>query len=445
MTRTLLTLITFLVMGSVLAQDESIPAFSMQEAVSYGVRNHKDMNIAANELKRAEQQMVEARAIGIPQINAGVDYNYFIQLPTSLIPAQFINPAAPEGEFLEVAFGTKNNLTAQATLSTLIFDGTYLMALKASKKFIEFSKVNYENQKVALINNIKKAYLPPLLLKENLKTIEQNIKSLEKLYFETNEMYKEGIVEKLDVDKLALSVDNMKVMKKDLEKNFEIAVDALKIQMGFPMEKKIMLTETVTSLSEELNEDLLTKAMEYSQRSEYRLLEHSKVMSELNVKRYQRGYWPSLSGFINYQQVVQGDDIINDPISTPASIAGLSLSIPIFDGFMKKAKIQQAKLDVENVLLQKDLLTSAIDFQLKSSRDSYFNALDKVQSRQKNLNLAEEIFQTAQEKYKEGVGSSLEIIQAEQSLQDSQQNYLRALYEFVLAKIDVEIALGKTQ
>jgi outer membrane protein len=443
MTRTLLIIIGMLSFAWLHAQDGNIPSFSMQEAVSYGVQNHKDMSIAANELKKAEQQMIEARAMGIPQINAGVDYNYFIQLPTSLIPAQFINPNAPDGEFLELAFGTKNNLTAQATLSTLIFDGTYLMALQASKKYIEFSKMNFENQKIALSNNIKKAYLPPLLLKENLKTIEKNIKSLEQLYFETNEMYKEGFVEKLDVDKLALTVDNMKVLKKDLKKNLEIAVDALKVQMGFPIEEDIELSETVASLSEELNEDLLTQSMQYAQRSEYRLLEHSKIMSELNVKRYKRGYWPSLSGFINYQQVVQGDDILNDPISTPASVAGLSLSIPIFDGFMKKAKIQQAKLDVENVVLQKDLLTNAIDFQLKSSRDSYFNALDNVQSRQKNLNLAEEIFNTAQEKYKEGVGSSLEIIQAEQSLQDSQQNYLRALYEFVLAKIDVQIALGK--
>lgn len=442
MIRILLLFTGILLMHSALGQDE-VRTFSIEEAVQYGFENHNDMDIAANELERARQQMVEAKAIGIPQLSAGVDYNYFIQLPTSLIPAQFIDPTAPEGEFLELAFGTKNNLTAQATLSTLIFDGTYLMALQASKKYIEMARVSLENQKVTLSNNIKKAYLPPLLLQENIKTIQRNIEILEQLYFETDEMYKAGFVEKLDVDKLALSVDNMKVLEKDLAKNYAIALDALKVQMGYPIEEPISLTETIESLSEALDEAALTIKMDYNTRSEFRLLNHSKIMSELNVKRFKRGYWPSLSGFINYQQVIQGDDIFTDPISTPASVAGVSLSIPIFDGFMKKSKIQQAKLDVENVVYQQELLTNVIDFQLKSARDSYFNALDNVESRKKNLNLAETIFNTAQEKYKEGVGSSLEIIQAEQSLQDSQQNYLRALYDFVLAKIDVEIALGR--
>lgn len=443
MTRTILILIGMFFLGSAFAQGDRVPSFSMQEAVAFGYQNHRDLSIAANELEKARQQMVEARAIGLPQVNAGVDYNYFIQLPTSLIPEQFINPNAPDGQFLEIAFGTKNNLTAQATLSTLLFDGTYLMALQASKKYIEFAKVNFDNQRITLGNNIKKAYLPPLLLKENIQTVQKNIEILEQLYFETDEMYKAGFVEKLDVDKLALTVDNMKMLKKDLEKNYKIALDALKMQMGYPIAESLELSETIQSLSADMDQDLLTKTMDYNDRPEFRLLNHSKIMSELNVKRYKRGYWPSLSGFLNYQQVIQGDDLFNDPISTPASVTGISLNIPVFDGFMKKAKIQQAKLDVENVVHQQELMTNVIDFQLESARESFVNAQENVKSRQKNLDLAEEIFDMAQEKYKEGVGSSLEIIQAEQSLQDSQQNHLRALYEFVLAKIDMQIALGK--
>jgi outer membrane protein TolC len=435
--------IILFISGTVFSQTEIVPSFTMEEAIAFGLENHEDIQIAANELERARQQMIEARAIGLPQLNAGVDYSYFIKLPTSLIPAQFLNPQAEEGEFLELSFGTKNNLTASATLSTLIFDGTYLMALQASRKYIDMAKVSYENQRIALSNDIKKAYLPPLLVRENIQTVTRNIEILEQLYFETNEMYRAGFVEKLDVDKLFLTVDNMKVLKKDLEKNYQITLDALKVQIGYPIEKPMELTETVLSLSGELDESLLIAAMDYEERPEFRLLNHSRIMSELNVKRYQRGYWPSLSGFLNYQQVIQGDDLFNDPISTPASVAGLTLTVPIFDGFMKKSRIQQAKLDVENIVLQQDMMTDVIDFQLKSARESYLNALENVKSRKRNLDLAGEIFEMTQDKYKEGVGSSLEIIQAEQSLQDSQQNYLRALYDFVLAKIDVQIALGK--
>jgi len=214
--------------------------------------------------------------------------------------------------------------------------------------------------------------------------------------------------------------------------------------MGYPLSENIELSESVESLSGELEEMMLVTNMNYSNRTEFNLLNHTKIMSELNVKRYQRGYWPSLSGFVNYQQVIQGDDLFDNPNSSPTSIAGLSLSIPIFDGLMKRAKIQQAKLDVQNVIHQQDLMTNAIDFQLKAAKENYYNSLENIKSRQKNKELAEYIFNTAKEKYKEGVGSSLEIIQAEQSLQDSQQNYLRALYDFVIAKLDVEIALGKS-
>lgn len=443
MRRTILILIALFSLGVSFAQTNEVMSFNLQEAIEYGYKNHKDLGIAANEMQRAREQMVEARSMGIPQLNAGVDYNYFIKLPTSLIPANFLNPMAPDGEFAEISFGTKNNLTASATLSTLIFDGTYLMALKASKQYIDFAKLNFENQKTVLGNSIKKAYLPPLLIQENVKTIEKNISSLEKLYNETNEMYKAGFVEKLDVDKLALTVDNMRVLKNDLQKNYQLALDALKLQMGFPIDEEIVLKESVESLSGELEEELLSLPIDYAFRTEYQVVDQSIELGELNVQRYKRGYWPSMSGFVNYQQVIQGDDLFNDPISTPTSIAGMSLSIPIFDGLYKKAKIQQAKLDVRNAELQKGLLENAIDFQLKAARKNYFNALEKIKSRKQNLELAESIFNITQEKYKEGVGSSLEIIQAEQSLQDSQQNYLNALYDFIVAKIDVEIALGK--
>jgi len=166
-------------------------------------------------------------------------------------------------------------------------------------------------------------------------------------------------------------------------------------------------------------------------------------LSKMKVDRYKRGYWPSLSGFVNYQQVIQGNNLFTNSISTPTSIAGLALKVPIFDGLYKKSKIQQAKLDLNNVQIQKDLLKSGIDFQLKASRENYINALETIKSRKKNLELAELIFSTVQTKYKEGVGSSLEIIQSEQSLHQSQQNYLNALYDFIIAKLDVEIALGR--
>jgi len=439
MNRLLIFLLSLFIVGQLAGQETR--SFSMEEAISFGLDNHQEMKLASNELKRAREQMVEATSMGLPQINAGVDYSHFIKLPTSLVPAEFFGGEA--GSFAELQFGTKNSLKASATLSTLLFDGTYLTALKASKRYINFAKINYENSERNLRNQIKTTYLPPLLLQENIKTIAKNVSSLDKLLNETNEMYKAGFVEKMDVDKLSLTVENMKVLKKDLEKNYSLAVDALKMQIGYPLKQEISLTETIEGLSDELDEEVLTIKMDYASRIEYNVLKHSEELSKLNIDRYKRGYWPSLSGFVTYQQEIQGENLLNDPFSSPISIAGLSLKIPVFDGLYKDAKIQQAKLDLDNVRVQQHLLEDGIDFQVKAARKNYFNALENIELRKKNLELAENIFNTSQDKYKEGVGSSLEIIQSEQSLHDSQQNYLNALYNFIIAKIDVEMAFGR--
>lgn len=433
-----------LLLGSIslsIAQD--VPTFSMKEAVDYSYGNHLNMKMAENKIRTAEQEMIEVRAIGIPQVNATVDYTHFLKLPTTLIPAQFFNPMAGEGEFAEVAFGTKNNLTAAASLNTLLFDGTYLTALKASKAVAEMAVLDYQNDKAQLRDAVKKAYLPPLLIMENIKTVKENIQVLEKMHFETNEMFKEGFVEKLDVDKLFLSLDNMKVTLEDLEKSYKTALDALKIQIGYPLDQDLELTESVDLLSAPLadfNEDAV---IDYMQRSEYRMLEQNKVLQGLNIDRYKKGYWPSLSGFLTYQQQIQGDDLFDNPSNTPAAFAGVQLRVPIFDGFSKRALKAQAQITLENVRHSQELLKSSIDLQVTIAHRNYKNALEKIESRKRNVELAERIFEIAQIKYREGMGSSLEIIQAEQSLFQSQQNYIQALYDFIVAKIDLEIAYGK--
>ena len=278
---------------------------------------------------------------------------------------------------------------------------------------------------------------------ENIKTVKENIAVLEKMHYETNEMYKEGFVEKLDVDKLALSLDNMKVSLDDLEKSYKSAMDALKMQIGYPLDQELDLLESVDDLSEPLADFNEDATIDYMQRTEYRMLEQNKELQELNIDQYKKGYWPKLSGFLTYQQQVQGDDLFDNPSSTPAAFAGLQLSIPIFDGFAKKAKKAQAQIELENVMHSQILLKSSIDLQVKIAHRNYKNALEKIESRQRNVELAERIFDIAQIKYKEGLGSSIEIIQAEQSLFQSQQNYMQALYDFIVAKIDLEIAYGK--
>jgi outer membrane protein TolC len=215
------------------------------------------------------------------------------------------------------------------------------------------------------------------------------------------------------------------------------------MQIGYPMDQELRLTESVDILSTPLTDFNDDATIDYMQRTEYRMLEQNKVLQGLNIDRYKKGYWPSLSGFLTYQQQIQGDALFDNPSNTPAAFAGLQLKVPIFDGFSKKALKAQAQIGLENVKYSQQLLKSSIDLQVKIAHRNYKNALDKIESRERNVQLAERIFEIAQIKYREGMGSSIEIIQAEQSLFQSQQNYIQALYDFIIAKIDMEIAYGR--
>ncbi len=433
--------ILIIIFGLSVVNAQESSSFTMDQAVEYAYTKQLEVRLSQNKIADAKQQIKELRSTGLPQVNGTIDYNHFIKIPTSVVPAKFFNPMAPEDELAELQFGTKNNLTASATLSTLIFDGSFLVALQAAKSSVNYANANLEKTQQNIKSNVKKAYLPPLLLAENILTVQKNISSLQKMHHEMSEMYKAGFIEQLDVDRISLSIDNLESTLSDLEKNKTLSLNALKFQMGFPLSQELELTDIISL--EELNKSsLLESELDYNNLVDIKIFKELKTLNKLNIKRYKAGYLPSLTGFVSYQRVIQGANLFKDSHSSPTSIAGLAMKVPIFDSFRKKHQIQRAKLALEAIEIQEELVKTGIDFSVQTAKNNYRNTKEKILDRQKNVDLAKRIYATTQTKYREGVGSSIEMIQAEQSLYQSQQNYFTSLYDFMKAKIDLEIALG---
>jgi len=181
----------------------------------------------------------------------------------------------------------------------------------------------------------------------------------------------------------------------------------------------------------------------YEKRPEVRVLELGINLNQLNVDLNKSGYLPSLAAFGSYQQSAQGNNLFDNPVWVPSAVVGLQLNVPIFDGFEKRAKINRAKLDLEEAMMQKTRLERAINLEVSNARTSYQNAMKRLDTRDKNMKLANRIYETTRIKYKEGVGSSLEISQAEQALYDAQQNYIQARYDLLVAKRALDKALGE--
>ena len=248
----------------------------------------------------------------------------------------------------------------------------------------------------------------------------------------------------MDVDRLELTIANLKVEKENLERQIGTTMNNFKQLMNFPIETELIIEDNLGRVVPVPAAKDLTGPIDYYKRRDYKVAETGIELNELNEQYVKNLYLPSLNFNFSYNQAFQGDRIFNDPTSfwAPTVIAGLSLRAPIFDGFGKKAKVQRAKLTTEIAKVKQQQFARLIDREVANARIDYQSALDREQSQQRNIALAERIYTTAQVKYKEGVGSSLEIAQAEQSLFSAQQNHLQALFDLLIAKLSLDVALG---
>ena len=434
-------LFLFLFIGTMLHAQEKT-SFTLEEAVHYAMENSLTLKNSLIDITDADEAILENRAFGLPRVNFGVNYQYFLELPVSLVPAEFFGGAP--GEFSELTFGTKNNLTASLEASTMVFDWSYFTGLRAARTYRNVASQQVLTSQREVRNQVQSAYLPPLILEESKKTLQKNISNLEKLLFETKELYKAGFVEQLDVDRLELSLANLSSEVENLDNQKDLAYNVLKFTMGYPMEKPISINDEIDKLLVNASEiDMTDPSTFLRNRPEVRLAELGIQMSELNVEYQKSTLYPSLSAFGQYQQQAQGNKLF-DSQWFDVAVVGLQLNVPIFNGLGTKSKINRAKLEVEKA--QNDLrqLERVINMEVGNARIAYINAQRKVENQIKNVTLAQKIYDTTQIKYKEGVGSSLEITTAEQELFRTQQNLIQAKYDLLQAKMELDKALGKS-
>ncbi len=445
----ILTIACLLVLASGLRAQSG--SFSMQEAILYAKENHRDVKKSLLDIADADGNIKEFTAIGLPKLNGGVELQHFIDVPTSIIPQGSFFAGDPDlglppnpAQDLEVQFGVKNNLTASLSAEFLLFDGSFLVGLKGARLFRDLiaKRANISKDDVAVAT--AKAYLGVLVAYKNLDIIDKNIASLQSIHDETYKIYQEGFVEKLDVDRLELSLHNLQTDRQKLQSIIGISKNVLKFSMGYPMTDSLAVTETLDDLllSPLESATYLEEESQYENRSEHIALKASEELNALNVRRLKIGYVPTLRGFASYAQVLQANSFSTGKWF-PTTIVGLTLDVPIFDGNEKKSKIQRAKITQEQTLLDIEQLKEAIDLEVENAKLQFRNNLNTVESSERSEALAQNIYDTALIKYREGVGTSVEVTQAEAELYRAQGGLVNALYDLLLAKVDLEKALGK--
>ena len=286
-----------------------------------------------------------------------------------------------------------------------------------------------------------------LIAAKNKDILLDNISSLEKTLRETTAIYDEGFEEKLDVDRLQLSLQNLQTQVENIDQLITLSYNVLKFQMGFPMDGNLALTDNIDLLvGNTLVDDTKFLSMEFdiANRPEYGVIKGGEALNLKNIEATKAANYPSLYAFGTHQQSLQRDNLFDSeqPDWINATIVGLTLNVPIFNGFTTKYKLQQAEVDLQRTQVQLNDFNRAATLEYQNAMIAYTNTKRTVSANQRSLDLAEKIYNTTQIKYREGVGSSLEVTQAENDLYMAQGNYVNSLYDLLVAKTDLERALG---
>lgn len=437
MKKLLLTLIVCWVVGSAFAQQTT---FTLDEAVQYAITHDRSIQLSKLNIQDAEAQTKELLAAGLPQVNAGVNYNFFGVLPTSLIPADFFG--GPPGTFQEVQFGTKNNIAGSLSANWLAFDGSYLLAKEGSVRYQELTELQLLQAEREIRENVTNAYVNTLIFDFTRNTLENNIKNLKKLLYETDETYKAGFAEQLDVDRLQLSLMRLENELKSLDNQDKLVKDALKFAMSYPLDDTIAIADNIDLLLANEFTANMDEQLDMANRPETAVLDKTIELRELDIERNQKAYLPTVSLFASYEHTFTGNELENF-INYPTVVMGLQVQAPIFDGFATRSRIERAQIAKEMTIEQKMEAERGMKFQVEVARTNYKNTYERLERIKKDLELTEKIYATVKTKFKEGVGTSFEVIQAEGDLYAAQSSYAQALYDYMKAKADFQLALGK--
>lgn len=456
----------------VLGMAQAPASFTLDECIQYALDNSISVKNAVVDEKIADARVKETRGIGLPQIDASVALmhnqklpRFFIQTPQPGEPS-FIDlsgvPGVEPGDVVAMPniFQLRSSGNASVNINQILFNGSYLVGLKAANAYRELSIRSTRQTKEQTIQQVTKAYYGVLINKDRMQLFDNNIARVDSLLKTTTALNQNGFAEGIDVDRIQVTLNNL-IAERDKFYNLqELAVHLLKFQMNYPIDQPLDVEGDIGSL--QVDESILQNYAldwDYTQRSDYALLEANRNLQQLDVRNKFSTALPSLSAFANLGYSTQSPNIGGIFKTESSGVPdmeqigpdkwysftsfGLNLNIPIFSGLQRSYRLQQAKLNLLKIENNFTSLKSAIDLEVKQAAISYLNAIKSLESQRANTALAENIARITKIKYEEGVGSNLEVIEAESALKEAQTNYYNALYDALIAKVDLDKAYGK--
>lgn len=441
----LLALLTLV--GKVFAQENTQGtggSYSLKQCVDVALQNHEQLKNAELDQKISQAKVKETIGIGLPQVNGKMELMSNVAVQKQFVPANAFNPMAPEDEVMPLGFGVLYSNNLNVTVSQMIFNGSYLVGLKAAKVYTELSQKAITKTKIDVVESVTKAYYATLVAEERLKLLQINKDQIDALFSDMKVMYENGFTDKLELQRLQVSQNNLNTEIQKIENLVDLSYQLLKYQMGIELNTEVTLSENLEGYIGQLT-PAQEQTANYANRIEYQQLETQIALQQLDLKNKKVQRYPSLVGFASMGYTIGGlkfNQITKVKDWEPYMMVGLTLNVPIFSGFQSKYQIQQSSLSLQKVENNVALIKRGIEFETIQAQKNYQNVLSTLETHKTTIDLAKEVFEVTQIKYKEGLASNLEVVQAESSLKEAQSNYFGAIYDGLVAQIALEKALG---
>jgi outer membrane protein len=451
-------------------------SFTLEQCIAYGLHNAVNVINSGVDEQIAGARVKELIGSGLPQINGTANVTYNTQLPhmfftkeraygfiagsSGLTYDQFL-PGVSDNAVVASPnlFQLKGSSTASLTLTQMIFNGSYFVGLQAAKTYKELAYKTTNQTKEQVIELITKAYYSALINRERMNLFDNNIARVDSLYRSTKALNQNGFAEAIDVDRVQVTLNNLITERDRFTKLQELSVELLKFQMNFPMNQPLVVVGDITRETVSVDWENYLKDWNYRNRSSYQILEANHKLQLLNVKNRYAAYMPVLNFNANAGYMLQAatlTGLFQPPADIPSnqfglgagrwypvSYYGVSFNLPIFSGGQRNYQLQQERLRLDKIENSYKYVENTIDLEVKQATITYENAVESLQVQRRNMGLAGNVEKVTKVKYEQGVGSNIEVVDAEASLRESQVNFYNALYDALLAKVDLDKAFGK--
>ena len=442
--------IKFLIIFSLILANTSgqnLPeSLSLNEAIEFGLSNNRSIINADREILKAKKERWKTIAIGLPQISSEINYQNFLEMPVSLVPAEFFG--GQMGTFSELIFGTEQNMIGSVKMEQLLFDGSYLVGLEASRIYLKISENLFEKTNLEVKKLITTTYTNVLIAQFNISFLEKNKKTLEVNLKEIRELFKNGFEEEESVEQMQLSLSQVSSNLKYAQNLMKITEEMVKFVIGYPTEKPLLLR---SNLEDIFNEGLYFKTIpeitNISNNVDIKIADNNVKSEALQFKYEKSKSLPKLSGFINQTYTGNSNEFTfadRDQKWYGSSLVGLNLKIPLFSSLGRSAISQKAKISLDQAITELKETQERIRIEVNAAYNDYDLAVDNYFTEKENLRLAERIEKKNQIKFFEGVVQSFELRMSQMQLYNAQNNFVTAIHSVINKKTQLETLLNST-